>query len=421
MPTLTPFAAQLTTENAFDVLALARRLRAAGKQVIELQIGDSPFRTTRQATQAGLDAIQAGRTGYAPSQGLPEFRQAASAALRREFAIDATPDQVVVAPGAKPFQTFFCEAYLEPGDGVLVWDPAFPTYVPNILRRGAEPVLIPLLAQNAFRPQASDVRRFVESHPRPRAIILCSPHNPTGGVATRADLEAIAAECIRADLAVFSDEPYCHMVWAGEHTSIAAIPGMLDRTVAAYTFSKSYSMSGWRLGYAVARPDVAVAMAKMVNSSLSCVPPFVQLAGMAALQHDTAERDEVMQQFQRKVRILSDALAQVPGVRVAPPAGTFYVFPDVRALCEQHGLTSHGLAMYLLEGADDDQGVACLGGECFGHGGAGFLRFSCAADDQQLVEAVAFLADATTRTSRIERYREQHPEYRIEKGSQHGV
>ena len=173
------------------------------------------------------------------------------------------------------------------------------------------------------------------------------------------------------DLVVFSDEPYCHMVWQGKHESILAQPGMIDHVVSAYTFSKSYSMSGWRIGFAVAHPAVVEAMGKLVNTTASCSPPFVQVAATAALEHDSPTRDDYMERFRRKVERLSAGLAKIDGIAVSPPAGTFYVFADVRPLCDRLGLTSHGLALYLLEGADDRFGVACLGGECFGPSGSG--------------------------------------------------
>jgi aspartate aminotransferase len=203
------------------------------------------------------------------------------------------------------------------------------------------------------------------------------------------------------------------MVWRGRHETPLAQPGMLDRTVAAYTFSKSYSMSGWRLGYAVSSVPVAESLAKMINTSLSCVPPLVQAAGQAALERDAAERDEVMARFRKKVELLAAALRKVEGVRVLLPAGTFYAFPDVSAICGRLGITSHGLAMFLLEAADDRLGVACLGGECFGPAGQGFLRFSCAEPDERLEQAVAFLAEVVTRTDRVATYLEANPRYRL--------
>jgi len=222
------------------------------------------------------------------------------------------------------------------------------------------------------------------------------------------------ADLVRGkNIAVFSDEPYCHMVWTGQHHTLLSEPGMLDQVVACYTFSKSYSMSGWRLGYAVTSPPWAEVIGKMVNTALSCVPPLVQLAGQEALEHDAAERDEVMLRFKKKVELLVEDLRSVPGVQVLMPAGTFYVFPNVSAICRQLGIQSHGLAMYLLEGADDRRGVACLGGECFGPAGQGFLRFSCAEPDDRLHQAVAFLKEAVLRTERVQRYLEQHPKYRM--------
>lgn len=407
------FARSLTTETAFDVLAVARKLQAAGKDVIALQIGDSPFPTTRSAVAAGKAAIDAGQTRYAPSLGVADFRAAAAAAVSREFGVPATADNVVVAPGAKPFEQFFCELALDPGDAVLVFEPAFPTYAPNIARRGAVMHPAALTQANGFRPDPAVVERFLRGTPRARAVFLNSPHNPTGGVATRADLRAIADLVRGRDVWVFSDEPYCHMVWDGRHESILSEPGMMDQCVAAYTFSKSYSMSGWRLGYAVTAPATAQLIGKMINTSLSCAPPFVQAAGRAALEHDAAERDEAMRQFRQKVELLVNALRRVDGVSVLMPAGTFYVFPNVEPICRRLGIRSHGLAMYLLEGADDARGVACLGGECFGPAGAGFLRFSCAEPDDRLLAAVDFFADAITRTDRVAAYLAANPKYRL--------
>ena len=412
-PTLSHFASSLTTEIAFDVLAVVKRLQAAGKDVIGLQIGDSPFPSTAHAIAAGKAAIDAGHTRYGPSMGLPEFRETIARMVNDEFDIPATAANVVVGPGAKPFELFFCEAFLEPNDAVLVWQPTFPTFAPNILRRGAVPVYYPLLQSNHFRPNPSDVEHFLKTQPRAKAIFLNSPHNPTGGVATKEDLVAIAGLVRGKNIAVFSDEPYCHMVWEGQHRSILAEPGMLDHAVSAFTFSKSYSMSGWRLGFAVASETVVQAMGKMINTTLSCVPPFVQLAGKAALENDHAERDATMKKFHRKVELLVNELRTVDGMTVLMPPATFYVFPNVQPICDRLRITSHGLAMYLLEGADDQRGVGCLGGECFGPAGAGFLRFSCAETGERLVEAVGFIKDAITRTDRVEAYLTTRPEYRL--------
>jgi aspartate aminotransferase len=412
--TFSAFARGLRAETAFDVLAVAQRLKAAGKDVIELQIGDSPFPTPKHAVAAGIRAIESGATHYCPSPGLPAFREVIARNYRQEFGIDVGPENITVGPGAKVFEQFFCETFLDPGDAVLAFTPHFPTYGPNIERRGARVVLSPLRQQNQFRPDLGDVEQFLRQTPRPRAIFLNSPHNPTGGVTTAEDLDGLARLVAGRDVAVFSDEPYCHMVWKGRHETPLSRPGMLAQTVAAYTFSKSYSMSGWRLGYAVSSAAVAAQLNKMINTSLSCVPPVAQWAGQAALEHDAAERDEVMGRFRRKVELLVGELRRVDGVEVLMPAGTFYAFPNVSAVCRRLGIRSHGLAMFLLEAADDRLGVACLGGECFGPAGQGFLRFSCAEPDERLRQAVAFLAEAVTRTDRVARYLEANPRYRLE-------
>ncbi len=410
---LSQFARGLSTETAFDVLAVAKRLKGQGKDVIELQIGDSPFSSTAAALEAGVKAIRDGQTHYCPSMGLMSFRETVAANYKKEYAIDITAANVVVGPGAKVFEQFFCEAFLDAGDEVLVFSPAFPTYAPNIERRGGVIVTSHLKQENAFRPNLHDIEDFIK-RPRAKAIFLNSPHNPTGGVATEGDLKAIADLIRGKNVAVFADEPYNHMVWSGKHHPLLAQPGIIDQVVACYTFSKSYSMSGWRLGYAVSSPRVIDAIGKMINTSLSCVPPIVQLAGEAALKNDDHERDEVMQRFKKKVELLVSELKKVDGVNVIMPAGTFYVFPNVAPICMKLGITSHGLAMFLLEAADDHKGVACLGGECFGPAGKGFLRFSCAEPDERLVQAVAFLVEAVKRTDRVTKYLEVNPKYRLQ-------
>ena len=411
--TLSEFARTVTVETAFNVLAKARELAAAGKRVIELEIGDSPFASTAGAKQAGLEAIRSDRSHYCPSAGLSEFRQALSEFVNREHGLATTAANIVVAPGAKIFELFFCETFLDPGDGVLVFSPYFPTYIPNILRRGARAWLSDLKQAREFRPDLDDVERFLREDPHPKAIFLNSPHNPTGGVATEEDLAGLADLVRGRNVAVLSDEPYDRMVWRGRHHTIAALPEMLDQCVAVYTFSKSYSMSGWRLGYAVTSPEIADMLAKLFNTSFSCTPPMVQLAGLGALKQDDEESRRTMLLFREKVEILVAGLNGIEGVRCLDPGGTFYVFPSVAAICNRLGITSHGLAMYLLEGADDRMGVACLGGECFGEAGHGFLRFSCAEPNDRLREAIAFLPAAFARQNRVARFLEQCPRYRL--------
>ncbi len=410
-PAVSRFAKSLVAEGAFVVLALAKQMKAAGKDIVELEIGDSPFDSPAAARQAGLQAIHNNESHYCPSLGLPEFRKAAAHFVRSEFGIPAEMENIAVAPGAKPFEQYFCETFLEPNDGVLVFSPHFPTYPPNIHRRNARMVLKPLQLQHEFRPQLSDIEDFLNNDPAPKAIFLNSPHNPTGGVTTEDDLQAIANLIRGTGIAVFSDEPYCHMVWEGRHHSLAAQPRMLEHTVAAYTFSKSYSMSGWRLGFCVSSPEIIQSIGLMINTTLSCTPPLVQLAGLAALQNDAAERDAVMGLFRAKVELLAAGLNAIDGIRTLPATATFYVFADVSELCNRFGISSHGLAMYLLQGADDDFGIACLGGECFGQAGAGFLRFSCSEPDDRLQQALDFIPLALGRTERLTAWIAANPEF----------
>jgi aspartate aminotransferase len=405
------FAANVGIESAFSVLAVARRLKAAGKRVIELEIGDSPFPATQSAKRAAIAAIEADQSHYGPSIGLGELREAAAHYVRAEHGVDATAENVIIGSGAKIFEQLFCEAFLNPGDGVLVFSPYFPTYLPNIARRGARAWLADLRSADRFRPRIDEVERFLKTDPRPKAIFLNSPHNPTGGVATTEDLRALADLVRGRDVAIFSDEPYDQMVWRGKHATPLVEPGMLDQCVAAYTFSKSYSMSGYRLGFAVAGTAIIERLATLLNTTLSCVPPLIQLAGTAALLHDNAERDRNMQRFAEQVQTLAHGLAAVPEILCQPPDGTFYVFPDVKAVCNRLGLTSHGLAMFLLEAADDRTGLACLGGECFGAAGAGFLRFSCAETPEVMREAVAFFAEAVTRQDRSQQFLAKNPHF----------
>ena len=411
--TLSQFAQEITVEAAFNVLVAAKQLVATGKDVVELEIGDSPFPTTAAAKQAGIEAIEQDRSHYCPSAGLPEFRQAASDYVNREHGLSTSAANIVAGPGAKIFELLFCEAFIDPGDGVLVFSPYFPTYVPNIVRRGGRLRFFDLKQEREFRPNLEDVERFIAEDPHPKAIFLNSPHNPTGGVATREDLNGLADLIRGRDIAVFSDEPYDRMVWRGQHHTLLSQSGMLDQCVAAYTFSKSYSMSGWRLGFAVSSKPIAEMLGKLINTSLSCTPPMMQLAGIAALKNDEEESRETMQQFRRKVEILVGGLNEIEGIRCLSPGGTFYVFPSVAEICNRLGITSHGLAMYLLEGADDQFGIACLGGECFGEAGKGFLRLSCAEPDDRLRKAVQFIPVALGRTDRVRAFLEANPEFSL--------
>ncbi|HUY91575.1 MAG TPA: pyridoxal phosphate-dependent aminotransferase [Pirellulales bacterium] len=413
--TYSQFARGVRVETAFNVLAVAKRLKAQGKEIIELEIGDSPFPSTASAKAAGLAAIRDDVSHYCPSIGINELREAAAAYVQTEHGIQATAANVVVGPGAKVFELLFCEAFLNPGDGVLVFSPHFPTYLPNIARRGARAWLADLKQSHDFRPDLADVEHFLNQDPHPKAIFLNSPHNPTGGVAAEEDLARLADLLRGRDIAVFSDEPYDQMVWRGRHHSILAQPGMFEQAVAAYTFSKSYSMSGWRVGFAVSSPATTELFGTLLNTSLSCVAPLAQLAAAAALKSDREERDRTMRLFYRKVDLMAAGLNRIEGLRCLEPSATFYLFPNVAPICNRLKITSHGLAMYLLEAADDDLGVACLGGESFGEAGAGFLRFSCAEPDERLEQALAFLPAAFSREERAAKFLADRPQYRLQR------
>ncbi len=411
--TFSDFANSVESESAFDVLAVAKRLIAAGKDVIELEIGDSPFPSSSSAAPAVKQAIDEGHCRYGPSAGIAAFRAAAADYVNAEYGFQVTAANIVAGPGAKNFEQLFLESFVNPGDGVLVFSPHFPTYPPNIARRGGRMVISRLQQSMAFRPNLPEVEAFLATDPSPKAIILNSPHNPTGGIATKEDLDALANLVRDRNIAIFSDEPYDRMVWEGEHHSIAARPGMLDQCVAAYTFSKSFSMSGWRLGFAVSSIRNIEMLAKLTNSALSCVPPFTQLAGVAVLQHDLSERDQRMQMFHARLRQLVSDLNELAGVDCLMPGGSFYAFPSVAGVCNRLGISSHGLAMYLLEAADDRRGVACLGGECFGEAGAGFIRLSVAQPPERLAAAVAFMKSAFAEHERVIEYVNNNPKYRL--------
>src|SRR5437660_296006 len=311
MVNLSAFAQGLHAETAFDVLAVAKALKAKGKDVVELQIGDSPFATPAAAAAAGIQAIENQQTHYCSSLGLPAFREAIARNYRQEFKLPITSEDVIVGPGAKLFEQFFCEAFLDPGDEVLVFSPHFPTYGPKIERRGARMISSQLRQDHQFRPDLNDRELFLRTSPGARAIFLNSPHNPTGGVATAQDLRDLANLIRGRNIAVFSDEPYCHMVWEGRHRTLLAEPGMLDQVLAVYTFSKSYSMSGWRLGYAVTCPRFVEVIGKMINTSISCVAPIAQSAGQAALERSARDRQDTMRLFYQKVKLLVEELRRV--------------------------------------------------------------------------------------------------------------
>jgi aspartate aminotransferase len=365
----------LSGEGAFQVLAAARQLENAGRHVVHLEIGEPDGVTPPHVVEAGARALRDGHTRYVNPAGLPELREAIAASLAWR-GVRATADRVVVVPGAKPMLFYALLAVLEPGDEVLVPDPGFPIY-PSVVRfAGAVPVAYPLDVAGGV-----DVARLADLiGPRTRALVVNLPGNPTGGAATPDDLRAIAHLAQRHDLTVISDEVYGRIRYDGRSDSIAALPGLLDRTVIVDSFSKTYAMTGWRLGYGVLPPALVERVTMLVVNGTSCTPPFVQLAGLAALTGSQESVTAGVARLEGRRDWLVDGLNDLPGVRCRRPDGAFYAFPNVRNIERRAGLSTEQLAARLLE----VHGVAVLPGTGFGPGGAGHLRLSFAVSPRDL-------------------------------------
>jgi aspartate aminotransferase len=368
MTKLAESLSRLKPEGAFRVLARARELEAQGRQVVHLQIGEPDFDTPANVVQAGIDALKGGHTHYTPSAGILPLRQAIVDYVRRAHGLEATPDQVVVTPGAKPVVFFAILALIEPGDDVLYPNPGYPTYESMIEYVGARAVPYRLREENDFRFDPDEFRATVT--PKTRLIIVNSPQNPTGGVLERSDLEVIAEVAQERDIMVLSDEIYHRLIYEGEHVSIATLPGMQTRTILMDGFSKTYAMTGWRLGYGVMPEGLAKAMALLQVNSTACAADFTQIAAIEALSGPQTAVDEMIAQFRKRRDVIVDGLNRLPGVSCLKPRGAFYVFPNIK----ETGLSSSELASRLLEEA----GVALLTGSGFGEHGDGYLRLSFA-------------------------------------------
>ncbi len=367
----------LSGEGAFEVLVAARRLEDAGRHVVHLEIGEPDGATPPHVVEAAVRALHDGHTRYVNPAGLPALRDAIAASLAWR-GVRASAESVVVVPGAKPMVFYALLAVLEAGDEVLVPDPGFPIY-PSVVRfAGAVPVRYPV---DALEGGAVDVERLAALiGPRTRALVVNLPGNPTGGVASTNALQAIAELALRHDLTVISDEVYGRIRYDGRADSIAALPGMLERTVIVDSFSKSYAMTGWRLGFGVLPAPLVERVTTLVVNGTSCTPPFVQLAGLAALTGPQDAVTAAVARLERRRDWLVDGLNGLPGVRCPRPDGAFYAFPDVRQVEERAGLSTRQLAARLLE----EHGVAVLPGTDFGPGGAGHLRLSFAVSPANL-------------------------------------
>jgi len=359
----------LSGEGAFEVLGAARRLEAAGRRVVHLEIGEPDGTTPPHVVEAATRALHDGHTRYVNPTGLPALRDAIAASLAWR-GVRATADHVVVVPGAKPMLFYALLAILEPGDEVLVPDPGFPIY-PSVVRfAGAVPVAYPLEPAGGV-----DVARLAALvGPRTRALVVNLPGNPTGGVASPDAQHAIAELALRHDLTVVSDEVYGRIRYDGGADSIAALPGMLERTIIVDSFSKTYSMTGWRLGFGVLPTALVEPVTMLVVNGTSCTPPFVQLAGLAALTGSQDAVTAAVARLEGRRDWLVEGLNGLPGVRCNRPDGAFYAFPDGRQIEERAGLSTAQLAARLL----DEHGVAVLPGTGFGPRGAGHLRLSFA-------------------------------------------
>ena len=358
---------RLLTESAFDVLVKARALEAQGRDIIHLEIGEPDFPTPAHIVEAGKRALDEGWTHYGPTQGLPELREVIAAHVNATRGVAANANQVCVMPGGKPVIFFPMMALVEAGDEVIYPDPGFPIY--ESLIRYLEAVPVPM--------RAGEVPAFSD---KTKLVILNSPENPTGRVQPRPVLELVAAEVLKRDCMVLSDEIYSR-IWYGEPPlSIASLPGMLERTILLDGFSKAYAMTGWRLGYGVMPEWLVAAVNRLTVNSNSCTASFTQRAGIAALTGPQDDVERMVAEFARRRELFCGGLDAIPGVRCELPGGAFYAWADVRGM----GLSSREVADRLLHEA----GVACLNGGSFGSAGEGFVRFSYANSYENLTRAL---------------------------------
>ena len=374
-----PRAEKLVSESAFEVLRQARELEAEGRDIVHLEIGQPDFPTPAHITDAAIEALRAGHTGYGPSQGLPGLRQSIARSAGELRGIELDPDRVVVTPGAKPLLLYAINSLAGAGDEVIYPDPGFPMYRSLIAHSGARPVPLVLREENDFRFDPDEFRSLVSD--RTRLLIINSPQNPTGGSLESADLETIAEVAEKHDFFVAADEIYSRFVYDGRFESLASLPGMLERTLILDGFSKTYSMTGWRLGYAIL-PAALVPIFDLYNVNIaSCACTFNQYGAQAALDGPQDCVETMVAEFARRRDVLIEGLDGLPGVSCRKPRGAFYAFPNVRGT----GIDAEELAGRLLREA----GLAVLAGKSFGPAGDGYLRLSYATSLERIEEALA--------------------------------
>ncbi len=369
---------RLGTESAFEVLARAKALERQGKSIIHLEIGEPDFDTPVHIKEAAKQALDGGATHYGPSAGLPELREAIAKHVAETRGVPVSPEEVVVTPGAKPIMFFTILALVGTGDEVIYPNPGFPIYESVINFVGGVPVPIPLREDTGFGFDLDLFERKLSS--RTRLIIMNSPENPTGGVLDRSQIERVAALAAARGIPVLADEIYRQFLYEGEFVSIMGLPGMRDLTILLDGFSKSYAMTGWRLGYGVMPVPLAEHVTRLIVNSNSCTASFVQLAGIAALQGDQTPTARMVAEFKRRRDLIVDGLNRLPGVKCARPRGAFYVFPNITG-------TRHSSAE-VAERLLNEAGVAALAGTAFGQYGEGYLRFSYANSEANLRAAL---------------------------------
>jgi aspartate/methionine/tyrosine aminotransferase len=375
----------LETETAFEVLAKAKAVEKQGKSVVHLEIGEPDFDTPRNIKEAAMKALDQGYTHYGPSAGLPEFREAIAQYISKTRGIKAEPNEVVVTPGAKPIMFFSMLALVNAGEEVLYPNPGFPVYESLINFVDAKPVPIPLLDENDFRLDPEYIKTHITK--KTKMIILNYPENPTGGIVTKDDLKVIA-DCIsnRDDVFVLADEIYSRIIYEGKHESIAALPGMKDKAILLDGFSKTYAMTGWRLGYGVMRKDIAVKLAQLMTNSNSCTSTFTQIAGIEALKGPQTEVEKMVVEFKKRREVIVSGLNEIEGFSCKKPHGAFYVFPNTSGT----GMDSKKLGDHLLYNA----GVAVLPGISFGKYGENHLRLSFANSIENIKKALERISKA---------------------------
>jgi aspartate aminotransferase len=373
---------RLGTETAFEVLNRARALEKQGRQIIHLEIGEPDFATPSNIVDAAVDALHMGWTHYGPSAGLPDLRTEIARYVSNTRNIPVTSDEVVVVPGGKPIIFFTMLAFVDAGDEVIYPNPGFPIYESMINYLGGRAVPIPLREERDFALDVKELASLITD--RTKLIILNSPHNPTGGMLTKKDILDVADAIGDRNILVMSDEIYSHLIYEGEHFSIMSVPGFKDRTILLDGFSKTYAMTGWRMGYGVMRSDLATHITRLMTNSNSCTASFTQVAGIQALRGDQSSVQKMSDEFKRRRDVFVAGLNKIKGFSCRMPKGAFYVFPNVT----KTGWPSKKLADALLEQA----GVACLSGTAFGAFGEGYLRFSVANSLENLNTALEWIS-----------------------------